>query len=194
MFDRQLSPQDWRGVSRSPDMHANSTHRAFRAATAALLLVISIVHLHLWFDGYRYLNTIGPLFLVAAISAALLAIIVAVRLNAAVATAAASFAAGTLVANILSLLLPDGIFRFKEVGVSYSGGLAIAAEIGVVALLVIWAYRHFFGQDQEPAGPRWSAEFANPPFEPRTAWMFRHASNPPLPGLSNRTNSERTIR
>jgi hypothetical protein len=107
---------------------------------SALLVVISVVHLHLWLGGYRYLATIGPLFLLDVIFAALFALVVAVRLNVVVAFGAASLAAGTLGANVLSLLLPKGLFRFKEVGVSYSGGFAIASEAGVVILLVTWAY------------------------------------------------------
>lgn len=141
--DRQRPPQDWRITSQSRGTRSNAEHSAFGAGTAALLLVIGVVHLHLWLDGYRHVGTIGPLFLVAVISAALLAVAVAARLNAAVAVAAASFAAGTLAANILSLLLPDGLFRFKEVGVSYSGGFAIGAEIGVVMLLTVWACQRF---------------------------------------------------
>jgi hypothetical protein len=143
MFDRELSPQGSRGVSRSQHWHATSRHRGFGAGTAALLLVIGVVHLHLWLDGYRHLPTIGPLFLVAVVSSALLAVVVSVRINPVIAVAAAAFAAGTLTANILSLWLPDGLFHFKEVGVSYSGGFAIASEIGVVALLGVWAHRRF---------------------------------------------------
>jgi hypothetical protein len=103
--------------------------------------VISAVHLHLWLGGYRNLNTIGPLFLVAVVAAAVLATVVLVRMNALVAAGAALFAAGTLTANVLSLLLPDGLFRFREVGVSYSGEFAIAAELGVVALVAAWMHR-----------------------------------------------------
>jgi hypothetical protein len=143
VFDRQVSPRSQPRVSGSRYEYAISTHRAFRAGTAGLLLVIGAVHLHLWLAGYRNLSTIGPLFLVAVVSAVLLAIVVAARINAAIAVAAASFAAGTLTANLFSLLLPDGLFRFKEVGVSYSGGLAIGSEIGVVLLVGVWALRRF---------------------------------------------------
>jgi hypothetical protein len=143
VFDRELTPADRRPDSWSQAKHKASRDRALRSGTAALLIVISVVHLHLWLTGYRHLSAIGPLFLVAVVSAALLAIAVAVRLNALVAIAAASFAAGTLTANILSLELPNGLFRFKEVGVSYAGGFAIGSEIGVVVLLSIWAYRRF---------------------------------------------------
>jgi hypothetical protein len=143
VFDRQASPRTQQRVPGPRYEQAISTDRAFRAGTAGLLLMIGIVHLHLWLAGYRNLSTIGPLFLVAVVSAGLLAIVVAVRINGAIAVAAAAFAAGTLTANLFSLLLPDGLFRFKEVGVSYSGGFAIASEIGVVALLGVWALQRF---------------------------------------------------
>ncbi len=131
------------GDPRPGARRASSNDRALRGAVVLLLVVISIVHLHLWIGGYRYLATIGPLFLLDVVVAALLAVVVAIRLNLVVALAAASLAAGTLGANVLSLLLPDGLFRFKEAGVSYSGGFAIASEVGVVALLTLWTYRQW---------------------------------------------------
>jgi hypothetical protein len=150
VFDRGPTPQPRQADSRPRDNRAASADRSLRAGTAAILTVISAVHLHLWLAAYSNLDTIGPLFLGAVVTAALLAIVVFVRINTVIAAAAALFAAGTLAANILSLLLPDGIFRFKEVGVSYSGGLAIAAEIGVVALVGVWAHSHFRAH---PVGP-----------------------------------------
>jgi hypothetical protein len=141
VFDREPRPQPRQvGPKRrkSPDLPAD---RTLRAGAAALLFVIAAVHLHLWLAGYRNLPTIGPLFLVAVVTATLSGTFVLMRINTPVAVATALFAAGTLAANILSLLLPDGIFGFKEVGVSYSGGFAIAAELGVVTVLGIWVLR-----------------------------------------------------
>jgi hypothetical protein len=143
LSDRKLSPEGSHHASRSRHERKTPSYRGFRAGTAALLLVIGVVHLHLWLAGYRYLPTIGPLFLVAVVSAAVLAIVVSARINPVIALAAASFAAGTLTANMLSLLLSEGLFRFKEVGISYSGGFAIASEIGVVMLLSIWGHLRF---------------------------------------------------
>ena len=74
-----------------------------------LLLAIGIVHLHLWQDGYRTLPTVGPLFVVAVVSAAVIALFASVQINWVTAMAAAGFSAGTLAANILSLLLPRGL-------------------------------------------------------------------------------------
>ncbi len=117
---------------------SQSPSRVLGGGAAALLVVIAAVHLHLWLAGYRYLPTIGPLFLVAVISAMLLAVIVTLRINVIVALATVAFATGILTANVLSLTLPDGLFSFKEVGVSYSGAFAIASELGVTAILMVW--------------------------------------------------------
>jgi len=138
--DDEQVPRHRRGDPGACDGRTTTTDRALRIGAAVLLVVISVVHLHLWLGGYRYLATIGPLFLLDVIFSALFAVVVAVRLNVVIAFGAASLAAGTLGANLLSLLLPKGLFRFKEVGVSYSGGFAIASEVGVVVLLGIWTY------------------------------------------------------
>jgi len=120
----------------------DSGDRVLRWGIASLVIAIGIVHLHLWWVGYRALPTIGPLFLVTVVSAGLIALITSVQLNGVTATVAASFAAGTLVAYLLSLLLPHGLFDFEEVGVSYSGAISIASELGVIALVGAWAQRH----------------------------------------------------
>jgi hypothetical protein len=133
---------DLRSHSPKPsDRLFGSTDRLLRWGITALLFVIGLVHLHLWLDGYRTLPTIGPLFIVAAASAGFIALFTSVQLNWMTATAAACFAAGTLTANLASLLLSHGLFEFKEVGVSYSGAIAIASEVGVVALFGYWAHR-----------------------------------------------------
>ena len=151
-IQRHRRGDPWRSKKR-----ANTADRALRFGTAALLLVISVVHLHLWLGGYRYLPTIGPLFLLDVVVAALLAVVVAVRSNVVGALGAGLLAAGTLGANILSLLLPKGLFRFMEIGVSYSGGFAITSEVGVVVLVATWAYLHWKRGDlvapRRPAAP-----------------------------------------
>jgi hypothetical protein len=150
-LDGKMTTGQQRRQTRWRDMYYQAPDRALRGGMAALLAPIGVVHLHLWLDGYRNVPTIGSLFLVAVFTAVLLAIAVAVRLNAMVALAAASFATGTLGANVLSLLLPSGLFHFKEVGVSYSGWLAIASEVGVAALVGVWTYRRWRRGDNQPA-------------------------------------------
>ena len=63
---------------------------------------------------FAQLDTIGPLFLVVVVTAALLAIVVLVRINTAIAALAALFAGGTLAANLLSLLLSTESFVSKR--------------------------------------------------------------------------------
>jgi hypothetical protein len=138
------------GSAGSDHRRWGSADRILRWGTTTLLLVIGIVHLHLWQDGYRTLPIIGPLFIVAVVSAALIALFTSVQLNWVTAAAAAGFALGTLAANIMSLLLPHGLFEFRELGVSYAGGFAIGSEVGVLVLVGLWARRRLAGRRRPP--------------------------------------------
>ena len=125
--------------ARSGHRLLGSADRLLRWNMTILLLVVGIVHLHLWLNGYRMLPTIGPLFIVAVVASGSIALTTSVQVNWVTAMTAAGFAFGTLAANILSLLLPQGLFEFREVGISYAGGLAMASEVGVVVLVSLWA-------------------------------------------------------
>ena len=46
---------------------------SFRLGCAALLILIGYIHLHLWQEGYRQIATDGPLFLLDAVAAFVLA-------------------------------------------------------------------------------------------------------------------------
>lgn len=106
-----------------------------------------IVHLYLYLGGqlpgggvgYRQIQTIGPLFLLTFIVCFALASAMVVWPNPLVAIAGALFSLATLGAYVLTLLLPMGLFLFTEPGVSYSGGIAIAAEVAAAAALLGWA-------------------------------------------------------
>jgi hypothetical protein len=140
LLDRDERPATNSGGSFVPECGSDgSRDRMLRWGTTSLLIAIGIVHLHLWWVGYRTLPTIGPLFLLAVVGAGLIALFTSVQLNWVTATVAASFAASTLAAYLMSLLLPHGLFDFEEVGVSYSGAISIASELGVMALVGVWA-------------------------------------------------------
>jgi hypothetical protein len=140
LLDRDERPATISSSSFVPESgSAGSRDRMLRWGTTSLLIVIGIVHLHLWWVGYRALPIIGPLFLLTVVAAGLIAAFTSVQLNWVTATVAASFAASALAAYLMSLLLPHGLFDFEEVGVSYSGAISIASELGVIVLVGMWA-------------------------------------------------------
>jgi hypothetical protein len=88
---------------------------AGRVAGAGLIGWSAGIHLELWIEGYRDIATIGVLFLLNAISGALLVVALLAaptRLLAIVAALGALFMAGSLGALILSLTV--GLFGFTE--------------------------------------------------------------------------------
>jgi hypothetical protein len=46
-----------------------------RLIAAAAVLVSAYVHLHLWLDGMRHLNVVGPAFMVNAVAGAVIAVL-----------------------------------------------------------------------------------------------------------------------
>lgn len=107
---------------------------ALRWAAVGGLLVIGAVHLNLYAgESYDRIPTIGWLFLLTVVSAWALAAVMAVRPHLLTALLSAGFALSVLGGYVLTLLLPAGLFSFKEPGISYSGGLSIVAE-GCVAI------------------------------------------------------------
>lgn len=116
--------------------------RRLGGALGALLLAVAGVHLYLYAaDGYRFIPTIGWLFLLTGGVAVALALSLAARPHPAVAAAAALFCAGVLGGYVLSLTLPSGIFHFEEPGVSVAGAVAIVAEAGVALVAAGWCHR-----------------------------------------------------
>ncbi len=98
----------------------------------AALIVIGIVHLNLYArEHYNEIPTIGTLFLLDVILAWLTAMIIAllrvVWMRRYAALAGALLCLGTFAGYIVALVHP--LFGFEEPGISYSGGVAIAAEI-----------------------------------------------------------------
>lgn len=86
-----------------------------RLLGVGLTAAMGWIHLQLWVDGFREVPVIGPLFLLNAIGAAVLAVallVVPVRLLIVVAAVTAVFTAGTLVGLILSLTV--GLFGVQE--------------------------------------------------------------------------------
>lgn len=123
-------------TSRNASMSASVKHGMLwllRAVGAGLLLAMGGIHWWLWaYDSYQEINIIGPLFLLNAIGGAVLAIAVLAtprRFLVAVAALSWLFTVGTLLALVLSLTLPGGLFGFTE----FIGAPLVTTAIGVEA-------------------------------------------------------------
>jgi hypothetical protein len=105
-----------------------------RAGCAALLVWIGYIHLHLWLEGYRQIPTDGPLFLVDAIAAFVLAAVLLAFSRPLAGLVAAGYTAGTLGALVISLTV--GLFGFREsITASYVVESIIIEAITVLALM-----------------------------------------------------------
>ena len=111
-----------------------------RFDAAVALLVGGLVHLQLYFDGYRSLPdaNLGRSFLANGVASVLIAASLLVRRDAIVRLAGIGVALGTLGAFALSRR-GDGIFGLREIGLNPSPQ-AMIALIAEIAAVVILAY------------------------------------------------------
>jgi hypothetical protein len=107
-----------------------------RLVAVGLLSWDGWAHLHLWQDGYRHIPTIGPLFLVGAVSALAVAAGLLLRRSRLLGLAGAGVEIGILAGLIVSVNF--GLFGFKE---SLSAPFAVESilvETAAVLTLVGW--------------------------------------------------------
>lgn len=121
-----------------------------RVDIAIALVVGGLVHLQLYFDGYREIDKIGPSFLANAIGSGLIALAVLWRSEVLVRLAAAGLAAGTLVAFALTRR-GDGFLDFREHGLNPSPQAIIALIAEIAVLLLVAA--SFVPAMRWPSGP-----------------------------------------
>ena len=113
-----------------------------RGLAVAGVLLSADVHLDLWYSqGFRDIPTIGPLFLLNAVSGVLIGLVVLSWSHWLPALAAAGFGAGTLVAFYLSVSV--GLFGLHEVASGQPQVLAQVAEyvavvFGGLASWMLW--------------------------------------------------------
>jgi hypothetical protein len=107
----------------------------FRVIVAAAILVSGAVHLKLWADGFRDISVIGPLFLLNAVAALVIAVAVLLWRSWPPLLVAAGFGASTLVAFVISATV--GLFGVHEV---WSGGYVITANVAELVALVVSAW------------------------------------------------------
>jgi hypothetical protein len=118
---------------RSPLMHAGV--RGLRYLGAGLILVNGGVHLYLWDHGYRQIRVIGPLFLLNAVAALLIAIALLWRPEGFTALLGLALSVGTFTSFMLAVTI--GLFNFTA-GWDPKAVLAALAEIGAIVVLGSW--------------------------------------------------------
>jgi hypothetical protein len=106
----------WRSLLRGTPLSIRTARGivalVLRLGSAAILVLIGYIHLHLWQEGYRQIPTDGPMFLVDALAAFGLAAVLLAWARPVAGLLAAGFAAGTLGALLISLSV--GLFGFRE--------------------------------------------------------------------------------
>ncbi len=110
-----------------------------RLLTAAAVLVSGGVHLLLWYDGFRDIAVVGPLFLLNAAGGLVIAVLVLAWRHWLPLLAAVGFGASTLLAFLISTTV--GLFGVHEVWVGWpvftaAVSEAVAVLAGAAALLL----------------------------------------------------------
>ena len=142
-----------------------------RLGGTALLAWAGYIHLHLWLEGYRQIPVNGPLFLLDALAAFVLAAILLAWPRPLAGLAAAGFLGSTLGALIISL--SAGLFGFREsIHASFAVQSLVVEAVAVLALLA-WAVL-------AAARPR-AAGVARRPGPPQAAALEPAAATPPVP-------------
>jgi hypothetical protein len=104
----------------------------------ALMVVSGVDHIHLWDIAYRHVATLGPLFLVQAIAAIVLAIVLVATRVVGAALASALLMIGTIGGFIIADTV--GLFGFKLPVVTNFAYLALSTEgVSTVILLAVVA-------------------------------------------------------
>ena len=110
-------------------------------AGVGLLAWIGYIHLVLWQSppggqGYKFIPTDGPFFLVDAIAGVVLAVALLVWPRLLVGLVSAGFVAGTILALVISLTV--GLFGFNEHISTYYVVLALVVESIALVILLAW--------------------------------------------------------
>jgi len=110
--------------------------RALRPVAAGLLVWIGYIHWLIWHEGYKYIPTDGPFFLVDAIAAVTLAVVLLGWPRPIVGLVSAGFVASTIAALAISLWI--GLFGFHE---SISASFVVQSLwIESIALFLLMAW------------------------------------------------------
>lgn len=112
-----------------------------RMLTAAGVLVSGAVHLWLWFDGFRTIAIIGPAFMLNAVAAVVIAVLLLLWRHWIPLLLAIGFGASTLGAFVVSATV--GLFGVHEV---WTGGPVLTAAasevVAIVAAVVVLRHEY----------------------------------------------------
>ncbi len=111
-------------------------------AAAILMICSGLIHIHLWDIAYRHVATLGPLFMVQAVAALVLAVVLVVTRVVVVALGCVALMLGTTVGFILADTV--GIFGFTlpvVTGWAYESLVAELLSSLVLAVLVVRSWR-----------------------------------------------------
>lgn len=118
----------------SGQRHTFAAALALRLAGAGLLGWIGYIHWHLWQEGYKHIPTNGPLFLLDAIAALALGLLLLTWPRPLAGLAGAVFTAATILALVISL--SAGLFGFREsISASYVVQSLVLESVTVIILL-----------------------------------------------------------
>jgi hypothetical protein len=118
-------------------------------AAAILMICSGLIHIHLWGIAYRHVATLGPLFLVQAVAAMALALVLVVTRVVVVALACMVLMVGTMVGFVLAASV--GFFGFTLQIVTAWAYEALGAELLsalVLGVLVLRSWRAVQAQAQ----------------------------------------------
>ena len=105
-----------------------------------LMLASGLIHLPLWDIAYRHIATLGPLFLVQAAAAIVLAVVLATTRRGLFLVGALGLMAGTIVGFILVTTV--GLFGFTLHDITGWADGAVATETGAIVVLLGAARLH----------------------------------------------------
>ena len=103
-----------------------------RVLAAVAVLVSAVVHLYLWFEGYRDVDVIGPAFLLNAAGGAVIAVLLLTWPHWIPAFLTLGFGLSTLGALVLSTTV--GLFGLEESWEGWAVWTAALSEVAAVGL------------------------------------------------------------
>jgi hypothetical protein len=106
--------------------------RSLKMLAALAVLVSAVLHLYLWFDGYRDVDTIGPLFLLNAFGGIVIVGLILGWNHWIPAFLALGFGASTLGGFVLSTTV--GLFGLEESWTGWAVWVAAASEVAAIVL------------------------------------------------------------